>query len=238
MRTLFFSCMVLPTFYFAQGEGKIWTETGIKGSFTKKMDWAGELTCRFGTYGLETYFPQATIRYKLNKFIRPSIDYRLIFDKDEYTNYLSSQRLNFNIDAKYPIKRFEIGARCRYQYSFNRLNNTNYDVEFDQAWRFKGQLAYDIKGIFLSPVTSIEYFYNPEFGPTGKRFVRYRFYAGINFEFDAPHDLSVGYLLDQQFNIASPRSRHILSIGYTYLLGKDKKSKKKTKTTRSTIRTL
>jgi hypothetical protein len=118
------------------------------------------------------------------------------------------------------------------------LNNTNYDVEFDQAWRFKGQISYDIKGLFLSPVTSIEYFYNPEFGPTGKRFVRYRFYAGLNIELDAPHDISVGYLLDQQFNIASPRSRHILSLGYTYVLGKDKKSKKKKKANKPTIRTL
>ncbi len=115
MRRVFIFCTFFPAFFYAQGEGKIWTETGIKGSFSKKVDWAVELTNRFGTYGLETFFPQATIRYKLNKYFRPSIDYRLIFDKDEYTNFLSSQRLNFNIDAKYPIKRFEIGARCRYQ---------------------------------------------------------------------------------------------------------------------------
>jgi hypothetical protein len=238
MRKAIVFSVFLPVLSWGQVEGKVWSETGIKGSFSKKIDWAAELTCRFGSYGLETYFPQATIRYKVNKYLRPSIDYRLIFDKDEFTNYLSSQRLNFNIDAKYPVKRFELGVRCRYQYSFNRLNNPNYDVEFDQAWRFKGQLAYDIKGLPLSPVTSIEYFYNPEFGPTGKRFVRYRFYAGVNFDLDAPHDISIGYLLDQQFNVSNPRSRHILSLGYTYLLGKEKKTKKKAKTTRSTIRTL
>jgi hypothetical protein len=238
MRKVFISCTFFPTFLFAQGEGKIWTETAVKGSISKKVDWAVELTNRFGAYGLETFFPQATVRYKLNKYIRPSIDYRLIFDKDEYTNFLSSQRLNFNIDAKYPIKRFEIGARCRYQYSFNRLYNANYDAEFDQAWRFKGQIAYDIKGLPLSPVTSIEYFYNPEFGPTGKRFVRYRFYAGLSIELDATHDISVGYLFDQQFNLASPRSRHILSLGYTYRLGKEKKSKKKKRSTIPSIRTL
>jgi hypothetical protein len=226
----------------AQGEGKVWTETGVKGSIIKNLDWGVEVTNRFGNEGLETFFPQLTFRYKLNKYLRPSIDYRLIFDKDEYTNYLTSHRLNFNLDGKYSLKRLVFSARCRYQYSFNGFSPTSgYDVEFDQAWRFKAQISYDLKGLPITPVSSIEYFYNPERSDVGQRFQRYRFYTGINVDVSDAHECSIGYLLDQQFNLPAAKTRHILTVGYTYSIGekqKNKKEKKKSDSPQKTIRTL
>jgi hypothetical protein len=240
MRYLLVSWFALTSFIgFSQVRGMVWGEYGVKGKVIGDLDWGAELTTRFGTYGVETFFPQLTLRYKVAKWFRPSVDFRSIFNLDEYGNYLNSSRLNVNTDFKHAIKRFRLGARVRYQYSFNSLgNNENYDVEFDQALRFKPSIGYDFKGSFLSPSASIEFFYNPMYGPEGRQFRKYRVFLGVDFEFDMPHEITLGYIYDQEINRNAPETVHILSVAYTYNLSyKSKKSKKK-KNSNGTIRKL
>jgi hypothetical protein len=160
MRFLLICGFALTSFFgLSQGRGMVWGEYGVKGKVVVNLDWGAEMTTRFGTYGMETIFPQLTLRYKVTKWFRPSLDFRSVFDLDKYGNYLNASRLNMNADFKHEINRFKIGARVRYQYSFNSLGNKeNYDVEFDQAIRFKPSVAYDFKGSFLSPIASVEFF--------------------------------------------------------------------------------
>ena len=224
MRSLFIIFVFISSFATAQGLGKIWLETGVKGGITKKLDWGVELTNRFGTYGLETFFPQATLRYKAFKFMRLSIDYRAIFNKDQYTNYLFSNRINGNVDLKYKVDRFTFMGRIRYQYSFNSLrNNMYYDAEFDQAIRIKPGVSYDIKDSPISLSTSAEYFYNPQNMDGGQQFTKLRAWAGLDYTLEfgekdnkKSFDIGCGYILDRQLNVAAPKTSHILNISITY----------------------
>lgn len=239
MRILLISGFVLASFVgFSQGRGMVWGEYGVKGKLIGNLDWGAEVTTRFGSYGMETFFPQLTLRYKVNKWFRPSVDFRSIFDLDEFGNYLNASRLNMNADFKHELERFKLGARIRYQYSFNSLgNNENYDVEFDQALRFKPSVSYDFKGSFLSPTGSVEFFYNPMYGPDGRQFRKYRVFLGVDFEFDMPHEITLGYILDQEINRNAPATEHILSVAYTYNLSYQSKKSKKNKS-KGTIRKL
>lgn len=238
MRLLFILSIGLLSFKsFSQGRGMFWGEYGVKGKVIGDLDWGAEMTTRFGTYGLETFFPQLSLRYKVNKWFRPSLDFRSIFNKDEYGNYAYSNRLNINTDFKHEIDRIKLGARVRYQYSFNSLgNNSNYDVEFDQAIRVKPSIGYDFKGSFVSPNASVEFFYNPQYGPDGRQFKKYRVFVGVDFDFDMPHEIGLGYILDQEMNRSNPETVHILSLSYTYNLSFE--SKKKGKKSNGTIRKL
>ena len=223
----------------SQGRGMVWGEYGVKGKVYKDLDFGVEMTTRFGSYGLETFFPQITLKYKLTKWLRPSVDFRGIFNLDEFNNYAYSNRLNCNADFKHELKRFRFGGRVRYQFSFNSLaNNPNYDVEFDQAIRIKPWVGYDFKGSFISPTASVEFFYNPVFGPEGRQFRKYRAFVGVDFDIDSPHEISLGYILDQEINTAAPETTHILSVAYCYNLGFEKKDKGKKKKKKGTIRTL
>lgn len=222
MLRIVFLTVLVPVSVFGQSSGKIWTELGIKGSITKKLDWAAEMTTRFGGNGIETYFAQGTLKYKVTKWFRPSIDYRAIFNYKQ-VNYTFTNRINLNAEFKHNISRFSGSARIRYQYSFQKLISTNdYDAEFDRAIRFKPQISYDIKKSFITPTLSIEYFYNPMYMPLGQRFTKYRASVGVDLEFDSPHQISVGYILDQQINLPSPERKHILSLSYAYNLGYSK----------------
>ena len=54
-----------------QQEGKIWLQTGVKNQFKKNWEWSIDLTNRVGSDGLETFFSQASIKYKLTKWLIP-----------------------------------------------------------------------------------------------------------------------------------------------------------------------
>jgi hypothetical protein len=224
MRLLLFLFLFTSPVVSAQDFGMVWLETGVKGDITKNLDWGVELTNRFGGYGLETFFPQATLRYKVFKFMRVGLDYRTIFDKDEFTNYLFSNRLNANLDLKQKISRFTVSGRVRYQYAFNSLrNNLYYDADFDQAIRLKPAISYDVKDSPLSISTSAEFFYNPQYMEGGQQFTKLRIWGGLGYKLEFGEkkhkqvfDLGLGYIYDRQLNKANPRLRHILNLLVTY----------------------
>lgn len=225
MRISSFILFILPFSLFSQNnEGKVWTEIGVNGKIVKDLDWAAELTTRFGVNGIETVFPSVSIKYKVKKWFKPSVEYRYIVDRENFDTYSNSHRLNFNADFKHTIDRLSIKSRIRYQYSFDRLVNSElYSPEFDQAIRLKLGGSYDINNSFLSPVISGEIFYNPTYGPYGQQLTKFRLFAGVDIEMDGPHEISVGYIFDNRINISRPLTKHILSLGYSYKIGGSKK---------------
>jgi len=200
-----------------QSIGMLWADAGVKGQITKDLEYGVSFTSRVSAPPNQTFFPQVTLKYKVSKWLKPSIDYRGIYALDKYGNFLLSHRLNFNTEFKFVKKRLELRARVRYQYTFNTLNSSSgYDAEFDKAVRLKTQVQYDLNNSFLSPILSFELFYNPAIGPSGRQFSKYRGFAGVALEIKGPHDISLGYMIDHQMNAANPLTKHIMSVSYTY----------------------
>jgi hypothetical protein len=224
-RTLFF--LSLFTNCFGQNTTfQIWTETGIRGKLMKRLDWNLSLTNRFQDYQLVTIFPQASLKYKITKWLKSSIDYRWIGDRENNGNFSGSHRLNFNLLSEAEVKRLSINFRLRYQYSFKGIT-TNYEPEFDNAIRFKTSITYDIKNSFLNPILSTEFFYNPNQGMFGERFTRVRSFMGLDLNLKGPHEVQVGYFFDQKINLPRPDKRNVLNLQYTYnISGKSKKKEK------------
>lgn len=214
----------IPFVGFGQtSSGMVWTELGVKGSVTKKIDWAADVTTRFGNLGVNTFFPQVSVKYKLTKWFRPSLEYRAIFNHLSNGNYNFSNRLNINGEFKKGVSDFDFGLRVRYQYSFGTLfSGGAYDPEFDQAIRIKPSVTYDIKKSMFSPTASVEFFYDPAYGQYGRQFTKIRTFVGIKMDWKKPFDVSVGYMFDGKINLPNPSSRHILSVSLAYKLGEGK----------------
>jgi len=210
-------------------EGQVWTETGFKGRFVKGVDYGVDWTNRIGNQGFETMFPQASIKYKVNDWFRPSIDYRYVLKRELNSSYSGSNRINFNMQFNKMVNRLNVGFRLRYQYSFVRVASVNYQPEFDQAIRLKPSISYDIDNSIFSPTATVEFFYNPSNGPLGNRFTKIRTFVGLNLELSGPHDYSFGYIYDQSVNLPSPTYRHILNMSYSYKIETPKNKKKKKK---------
>ena len=225
MRTFIFLtllCFNTSTVFCQSTVFQVWNELGVSGKLKKDFSYGVDLTTRFGSDGLGTVFPQLSLKYKWNKYVRVSVDYRLIGKKELNGNMLVSHRINGNLQLSYGIKRHSFGFRTRYQYSFNTTVGL-YESEFDQAFRFKPSYAYDINNSILTPKISCEFFYNPSPGNQGQQFTRLRYYAGIALELAGPHNVEVGYYYDQKIQVANPVNRSILNLSYSYAIGEGKK---------------
>lgn len=205
-------------FSFGQNdEFMVWTKAGVGGDLLKKTDWMFDLSARFDDDGLATFFPQAGIEYKVKKWFKPSLEYRLLIDKNKYGNYKSSNRLNINAEFKGSLKRFDFDTRIRYQYAFERFGAADsYDADFDQAFRFKPSVSYDIKKSIFKPAVSAELFYNPALGEDGRQFNKMRLAIGTKLDFDGPHGLSVKYQIDKKFHNYQDGLRHVVALSYEY----------------------
>jgi hypothetical protein len=206
-------------------EQQVWVETGVKYNLNKKLGASFDLTQRYGYDGLGTLFPQVSFRYKVSSWFRPSVDYRVILSKSLDGTYSTSQRINGNLQFSYTKKRLEAGLRVRYQYSFERISAA-YDSEFDQAWRIKPSVQYNIKGLSLAPELSAEFFYNPENSAEGNQFNRIRYYGGADIELKHNQRIGVGVYLDQWIN-SIPKKRVMYSLSYSIGLATSKKTDKK-----------
>lgn len=211
--------LILSTLSFGQNdEFMVWTEVGASGDIVKKTDWALDINTRFDDQGVATFFPQAGISYKLTKWLKPSVEYRFILDRNKYGNHKLSHRINFNAKFKESFDRLGLGIRLRYQYAFSQISATSYDADFDQAIRFKPEISYDIKDFILTPKVSTEFFYNPLYGPQGRRFDKFRIGVGASFDLNNDHDISFKYQLDKKLHAYDEGVRHVLSLSYSYSL--------------------
>ena len=217
MRALLISGIIaLSGATFSQNsEFQVWTQVGAEGDVIKKLDWSASISTRFGNRGVNTFFPEFGLEYKLAKWLRPSIEYRYVADKDEYFNYIAKHRLNFNLTLKESFDRWSISGRIRYQSAFDRLSSSaSFNPEFDRAIRTKFGLKYDIKDNIFSPAGSAELFFDPSFGAEST-LSKVRIGLGADIELDGPHSFDVKYQLDARLD-PSKGSRHAISVAYGF----------------------
>ena len=196
----------------------LWAKIGIEGKIIKKLSWSGEINSRFGSTGLETFFPEAGLEYKLLKWFRPSIQYRYIIDKNKYGNYKTSSRISFNGNFKSKVERFNLGLRVRYQYSFNQINTADKYAIFEHGFRLKPSVEYRIKGSKFTPLVSSEFFYRPKEGNETVSYRKLRFSVGTKYKFNSSHRVAVKYQLNKKFRAFTEGSRHVLAVSYVYSL--------------------
>lgn len=227
MRNFIFVLLFLPAFTWGQNSTvfQVWNELGLSYKLDKKQSLAFDLTTRHGAGGIQTFFPQLSYRYKVNKYIRPSIDYRYIGSRTLEGNFTYQHRLNANLQLAYDIDRLQLGLRLRYQYSANRLAD-NFEPEFGQAFRIKPSLSYDIKKTDLEPQVAAEFFNSPMDGQNGYHLNRIRWSVGLGYTFDAHHSFELAYLYDQRINSPGALNRAILNFSYAYSFGQEKGKQK------------
>lgn len=202
---------------FGQHEFQVWSEVGVDYKIIKRFHAELEVNTRFDDQGLATFFPQLGLEYKLTKWMKPSIEYRFVVDKNKIGNYKAYNRLNFNVDFDEKIDRLSFGARLRYQYAFNTLATGQYDADFDMAIRLKPNVKYDVNDFPLSPEASVEFFYNPlSGGPYRPGMDKLRYAIGADLDVKGPHGFGFKYQLDHKLRDYGANLRHVLSLSYSY----------------------
>jgi len=195
-----------------------WVTVGADGKIMKGLKWSANFNARFNSEGVKKLFPQVGLEYKVTKWFRPGIEYRFIYDKNQYGNYKTSSSLRVNLGFQHVIdKRLKIGARLRYQYSTAHSINPEYDDGLDHLVRIKQAVSYDINDFFLTPDLSVEFFINPTSGIVTPGFTKIRYALGLRLDLKSPHSIKVKYRLDQRLTrLPEMRLRHIVGVSYGY----------------------
>jgi hypothetical protein len=222
-------CTSLFRFGYSQTDNELWLSGGAKYSLTKKLDLSGELNLRMEPFVLNTVFTEFSAKYQVTKWFKPSVDYRIVLDRNKYGNYKGSQRLNLNANFGTNWNRFEFGMRVRLQTTLSRVRTTESSFsDLSPGWRIKPEVLYDINNSILSPTFSTEFFFkNDAF--SGMYMNKVRIAAGVDFETIGPYNVSLKYMYG--FSLYSPKYEHILAFSFTqkYKSEAAKKKKKKKK---------
>lgn len=226
MRKLIVFFILVSPYSFGQLTRELWCGAGVQRKLTKDLDATFDLNSRYYDFKQQLFYPELTFKYKVTKWFKPSIDYRGLVELNKYGNYKFANRLNFNLNFVKSVNNWSFGFRFRYQYVFNGIRSyENYSPEFDQTIRLKPSVKYDIKKNRFTPNASVEWFYNPNNGPTGDRFAKFRSSVGVDIDLKGPHTMSVNYLYGISINSAKDKSQHIISVYYCFLWEKNKKKK-------------
>ncbi len=216
-KLIFFS-FLLSFNSICQMTREIWTGIGFKTKLTPKSELAIDINTRSYTYYLQLVYPEITYKFKLAKWLKPSIDYRLLDQRNKYGSFSLSNRLNFNLEFEKGLsKKLIVGFRIRYQSTFSRIREINdYNPDFSPTIRLKPSISYTPKKSKFSYNSAIEFFYNPQNVLLGHQFIKYRASFGTDINLKGPNTLSLKYLYGQNINSGKNKSQHILSISYTF----------------------
>lgn len=211
--------------YQTIAQNRLWLSSDVETSiFTKDLEVQAGFNSRFYDHGrYDKLFPELSIKYELLDWWDASIDYRWVFNQSR-TSYERTRghRVNINTEPKVEFGRFQFETRFRLQYSFRRwAGNQEYEPDFDNAFRIKTTLKYNIDNFKADPQIESEWYYNFNYGPSGRQFIKYRFALGVDINLPNNHELSIKYRYDYEFNIAFPTRNHILSIGHKFELDRD-----------------
>ena len=225
MRNLIFSIVLIGVCFPAFAQNRLWLSTTLESTlFTKDLEVEASFNSRFYDHGrYDKLFPEFSAKYEIVDWLDASIDYRWVFNqsRDSYER-TRSHRMNINTEPKVEFGRFKFETRLRFQYSFRRFGGTNrYEPDFDNAFRIKSVLKYNIDNFKIDPQIESEWYYNTNNGQAGKQFVKYRFAFGVDVNLPNDHSLSIKYRYDYEFNIGNPGRFHILSIGHKFEIDRE-----------------
>ena len=214
MKRITISCLFVLLFLFGNAQSfEVWNGVGLKYKVNKKIQLSGSYNMRFGDSHLKTLFPEFTAKYKITKWAHLSIDYRRVSKREDNGNYIGANRMNLNVKFRQNIDRWRCNVRLRYQMSSANGVNTNYESDFDEAFRIKPTVSYDIKKSIFTPFIAAELFYNPSTGVLGKRIDKMRYTLGTDLEIDGPHALSFFVRIDHKLYSMNPY-KTIVGINY------------------------
>lgn len=206
----------------SQVDNELWLSGGAKYAYTKKLDLSAELNFRLEPVVLNTFFTEFTAKYEVAKWFKPSIDYRIISDRNKFGNYHVSHRFNVNANLSQDWKRFEFDARVRMQGTFTRVRSTESSFsDLAPGVRAKAGILYDINNSIFSPTASCEWFFDKD-AYQGIYLNKIRASVGVDFEMIGPYNVSLKYMYGQ--SLVKAKSEHIVSFSFTR---KYKRKKKK-----------
>jgi len=161
---------------------------------------------------LGTFFTDAGITYKINKYIRFSANYRFTNKRRFDDSYSKRHRYYFDITVREKTKSFVFQFRTRFQSQYADIYSSA-DGKIPSYYsrnKFTTKIDLDKK---ITPYISVELF-----SPLNKHKIfkidNARYCGGFEYEINRMHSFDLFYMLQREYNVNNPQTDYILGIEY------------------------
>ncbi len=203
--------------YAQDKDFELWNEINLKRDFNKHFSCTAGLQLRLdqNASSIKSVFPEISLLYNLNKYVRFNIDYRFIMINKANNSYYPKSRYNIGLRLRKKIKPFTFKYKIQYQYGLdNYLYREIFTTDKDNSYiRNKITIDYQFNKKW-TPNISAELFYHlqkPE-----SQFDVYRITFGLEYDFNKKNSIECAYFFEKEFNVYKPQSVFALKLKYSY----------------------
>jgi len=166
------------------------------------------------SFDLYKYLMQFTLSYKLHKRVMVGVGYRPEWRIENNGSFYYRGRLLADIKLNYPVKRFKLKDRLRFQRKTRSYIKNDWALIPIYHIRNKFELNYDIPKNKITPSVSFEAFF-PLNGFINTAMDEYRIDANIKFPINKKNSLKTGLMYDHELYTNS-LSLIVFKVSYTF----------------------
>jgi hypothetical protein len=211
-----FLFLFLAAWVYPQHTGE-WLGAEVEFDLPKKFTLETSIEARAlntGSVQVYKYFAQFGLNYKIHKRFDVAFKYRLTWRLEENMHYYYRNKMMLDLKSDYPIGRFQLDYRARFQ----RLTKTYINSEFDPVprlhFRNKLELSYNIPKTPIEPRIYGEVFL-PLYAYKISHIDEYRAGAKVKFPIKKKHSVTGGVMYVQEKSEMLAGIIFMLSYKYT-----------------------
>jgi hypothetical protein len=194
----------------------LWTSINIEKKIAKGFtaSLSQEFRFRENISELGTAFTEAGVEHKIIKRLSFGIGYRFIQSRNLDDTYSMRHRLLADLSYRYKIKKVGITLRERFQSQVKDIQYGEDGFAPVHYLRSKLNIKYAPEKKY-GPWISAEVFYQLN-NNKGNEIDNIRYAAGVDYDFNKRHSISLFYLINQGVNTSNPLTEYISGISYKY----------------------
>ena len=196
----------------------LWASVSLEKKINKQFDigLSQEIRLIENYSELGSAFTELNLNYKIRvlKGLSFSPSYRFLQRRNQDNEYSFRHRLSFDLSYRYKLNKIIFSLRERFQSQVRDVMNGEEGFAPVHYLRSKLSIKYDLNKK-INPWISTELFYQLNNGE-GNEFDNVRYSAGIDYDFNKHHSISLFYLINKELNVNNQETDYITGISYKY----------------------
>lgn len=197
-------------------DAKLWLKATVEKKITPKLSATAVAATRFGenVSQLQTYYFSAGASYKLKKWMKLGVMYRHSQKRNDESFFIPRNRINVDLTFKKKFfKKLILEPRLRYQNQYSSYYTSEKGTIPNHYARARMQASWDLDKKY-EPYISAELYYHMKYQQ--EMFNRVRYVAGVSYEIDKHHKISIYYMHQREFNKENPERGYITGLSYKF----------------------
>lgn len=163
---------------------------------------------------LGTAFTETGFQYKIIDNIRIGANYRFIQRRRLDNSYSFRHQHAYFLNLRMEVGKFDFILREKIQSRYTDINSSEDGKISENKLRSRLSVRYDLSKRY-TPFISAEIYYQLN-NPEGNEIDNMRYQAGMDYEINKFHSVSIAYLIDKEINQNNPRTDYVIDIGYEF----------------------